>query len=84
MFETLLPNKSVIIMVAQRADDSDSNGINQSIRFYEACPVGAADTQNILAGRFTAYIPTEVLNGSEISVILCCGGNLVNSQITVA
>ena len=57
---------------------------NQAIRVYEACPVGAADAEGKLAGRFTAYIPSDMLNSGSISVILCCDGTLEANAVSVA
>ncbi len=57
---------------------------NQAVRVFEACPVGTADAEGKLAGRFTAYIPSDMLNSGSISVILCCDGTLESNLVSVA
>jgi len=81
----------VFLMISDAESDTEvipgaaehSHGINRAIRFYEACPAGQADKNGNLAGRFTAYIPSEILNGNTVSVILCCDGNFEISNISI-
>ncbi len=79
-------NSRVFIMVSSKYADggncgTDSSALDNSTYIYEACPVGATDPHGNLAGRFTAYIPDEILKDKGISVILSCKGSYSINEI---
>lgn len=56
--------------------DPENAGTGGGSAVYEAFPVGSGISEQQTDACFTAYIPEEVLNGSEFSVILSKNGTL--------
>ena len=47
---------------------------------YEACPVGTGLEEKQTDACFSAYIPDQVLNGADFSVILCRNGKFLRNS----